>query len=125
MEPIETTTARMWLDDEGIGHYVSIGVASTRETVIESMEALGELSGGQPLPILFDSRGWPSGDPASWVQFINTIGTVCSAAAVVVDAESEPKLGAFPPLLDSLMIPFRMFADENEALEFLRSQESD
>ena len=125
MEVTETTTARMWVDDEGIGHYVSVGVASTRETVTESLKAFGEIGGGRPLPVLFDSRGWPSGDPASWVQFINTIETVCSAAAVIVDSDSEPKLGTFPTLLDSLMIPFRMFIDENEALEFLRSQASD
>ena len=119
MEEITTTTARIWLDEEGIIHYVSIGVASTADTVTESMSVLSELSVGRPAPILFDSRGWPSGDPASWVRFINTIEAVCSAAAVVVDAESAPKMGSFPLLLDSLVIPFQIFSNEEEALAFL------
>lgn len=121
MEPIETTTARIWVDEEGLVNYASRGVVSTKETVKESMEALSEVTGGRPVPILFDSRGWPSGDPASWVHFINMIEAVCSAAAVIVDGDSAPRMGSFPGLLDSLMIPFRLFADENEAREFLRS----
>jgi hypothetical protein len=120
MEERTTKAARIWVDAEGIIHFEAIGVASTAESVTESMAVLGELTGGNPRPILFDSRGWPSGDPASWVRFINSIESVCSAAAVIFDEESKPRMGAFPALLDSLMIPFRLFSDEDEAREFLR-----
>ena len=121
MKETTTTTARVWLDDDGIVHYVSIGVSSTADTVMEGLTAVGQLTDGKPSPILFDSRGWPSGDPASWVQYINMIEMVCSAAAVVVDAESASALGAFPARIDELVIPFQVFYDEDEALEFVRS----
>lgn len=120
MEERVTAAARIWIDDESIVHYQAIGVPSTVESVVEGLTAVRELAGGSPSPILFDARGWGSGDPNSWVQFINMIESVCSAAGVVVDAEALSKMGTFPSLLDSLVIPFRLFHSEDEALAFVR-----
>ena len=122
MEERTTSAARIWIDDEGIVHYAAIGAASTAESVIEGLTAVRDMTDGHPSPILFDARGWHSGDPNSWVQFIGMIESVCSAAGVVIDAESLPKMGTFPALLDSLVIPFRLFPSEDEALKFLREQ---
>jgi hypothetical protein len=120
MEEKVTSAARIWIDDEGIVHYQAIGTPSTAQSVIEGISAVREMAGGTPTPILFDARGWHSSDPKSWVQFINMIESVCSAAGVVVDAESQKAMGSFPSLLDTLVIPFRNFSSEDEALTFLR-----
>lgn len=125
MEARTTTTARIWLDGEGIVHYVATGTPSTKETVGESLAVVREITGGRRTPILFDSRSWPSGDPASWVHFINTIESFCSAAGVVVDGQSVARLGAFPARIDDLIIPFQVFYSEEEALAFLRSHTTD
>ena len=121
MEERITSAARIWIDDdEGIVRYAAIGAMSTVESVMEGMTAVSEMTGGEPSPILFDARGWASGDPNSWVQFISMIESVCSAAGVVVDEESVSKMGSFPSLLDKLVIPFRIFRNEDEALAFVR-----
>jgi hypothetical protein len=117
-------TARIWQDDEGIIHMVALGVESSDDTVGESMELVTDLIAGTPAPIFFDARNWPSGDAHSWARFIAQIESVCSAGAVLVDPENPPRLGKYPSLLDALLIPFRVFTDENEAMAFLHTHNS-
>jgi hypothetical protein len=38
----------------------------------------------------------------------------------LVNPTSERALGRFPDLIDDLVVPFRVFKDEDEALAFLR-----
>jgi hypothetical protein len=116
-----TDNARIWLDDEGILHEVAIGVESTAHSVDRNFAIFRELTGGKRVPILFDSRDWPKGDPASWSHFIAIIESVCTAAAVVANANSVAAMGAFPKVVDELLIPFRVFDAEEPALAFLRS----
>jgi hypothetical protein len=117
-------TARIWQDDEGIIHMVALGVESSDDTVGETMELLADLVAGTPAPIFFDARNWPSGDAPSWARFISRIESVCSAGAVLVDPENPPRLGKYPSLLDALVIPFRVFTDETEAMAFLHTHNS-
>ena len=119
MEPRRSKTARIWLGEDGIVRFVSVGVESTAETVAESLEIVREVTAGGRPPILFDARSWPRGDPASWVRFISMIEDVSVAAAVIVSSESAPAMGSFPSYIDGLVIPFRIFEDEDSALEFL------
>ncbi len=119
-EERKSATARIWLDESGILHLVALGAESTAATVAESFQIVRELTGGSRVPILFDSRDWPKGDPASWSSFISSIESICTAAAVVVNSASAQAMGAFPKLLDDLVIPFRLFPDEEAALSFLR-----
>ena len=95
---------------------------STADSVGESLRIVNELTGGKRVPILFDSRDWPRGDPASWVRFISMIEAVCLAAGVVANPESVRAMGRFPDFLDDLVIPFKIFEDEEDALSFLRRQ---
>jgi len=116
----ETASARIWRDEDGIVHYVSRGVASTAQSVDENMQHVRNISDGRRVPILFDARDWPRGDPSSWARFISIVESVCLAAAVLVNPTSEKALGRFPDLIDDLVVPFRVFKDEDEALAFLR-----
>ena len=115
-----SATARIWIDDEGIVHYVSLGNKSTAESVSEGLGIVREITGRKRCPILFDGREWPKGDPASWSRFIAGIEAVCTAAAVVTTPATVQAMGAFPRLLDDLVIPFRLFDAEEPALAFLR-----
>jgi hypothetical protein len=121
MEIVETAAARIWLDEDGIVRYVSRGVVSTAQSVDEGMQAVKKITGGRRVPILFDARNWPKGDPSSWVRFISMVETHCLAAAVLVNETSTKALGRFPEFIDDLVIPFRLFEEEDAALEFLRS----
>ncbi len=117
-----TKTGRIWLDDEGIIHIVATGEPSTADSTAETLGVVEELTASGKAPILFDVRQWPSGDPGFWVLFINTIESVCLAGAAVIDPQAADSLGTFPSIIDSLLIPFRVFPDEDEAMSFLRTQ---
>ena len=41
--------------------------------------------------------------------------------AMLIDAESSASVSALPPMIDRLLIPCRIFTDEAQAMEFLRS----
>ena len=116
-----TTTSRIWADDEGIIHIVATGAPSTADTAAESLGVLRELIAGGKAPIILDVRRWPSGDARFWSSLVNMIEGVCLAAAVVVDPQVPDRLGAFPSAIDSLLIPFRVFPNDDEALAFLRT----
>ena len=123
-DAIETTSMTVWIDD-GIVCFRSRGVPSTRETVIETLGVVGDLVGGAPKPVLFDARAWPSADPQSWSTFISKAEGLFSAAAVIVGSESLDQLGGFPDVIDRLLVPFKVFTDEAEALAFLRDATDD
>lgn len=114
-----SAAARIWIDAEGIVNYVSVGTESTAESVAEGLSIVREITGGRRVPILFDGRNWPKGDPASWNRFVTGIEGVCTAAAVVTTPATVQAMGAFPRLLDDLVIPFRLFDAEEPARRFL------
>ena len=113
--------ADIWRDDEGIIHMRATGVRSTEDSVDYNLGLAYGLAGGEPAPILFHAERWPSGDAASWRRFIDMIESVCSAAAVLMPESDWAKMGRFPELLDAMVIPFRMFTTEDEAMAFLRN----
>lgn len=114
-----TTAAKLWVDDSGVAHIESTGVASTAATVEETMTALETLLAGRRAPLLFDARKWPSGDTASWVRFISLVEKVCVAGAILMDAERPAEVGQYPEFLSRLLVPFSVFTSEADALAFL------
>jgi len=119
-DAVETTTSYVWVDD-GIIHIRPSGdVPSTAETVAETSGVIRELTNGVPMPVLDDVRNWPGANHGAWMTLVSNALSLFSAIAWVVDAESSPRLGAFPETIDRLMVPFRVFTDEAEALAFLR-----
>ena len=116
-----TETGQMWIDGEGIVHFVATGAASTADTAADNLAVLEELTAGGKTAILFDVRSWPSGSPAFWVRFINAVEHICLAGAILVDPQSQDNLGTFPSLISSLLVPLQVFLDEDEALAFLRN----
>jgi len=43
--------------------------------------------------------------------------------AMLIDPESPPTLGSYPETIDRLLIPFRVFTEEAEAVAFLRTED--
>ena len=116
---LETSEGFLWIDD-GILIGTSKGEASTEGTVSELFAALEELVGEERFPMLFDARGWPGGSLGAWQAAIPHFGKVCTAVAMLVDAE-PPQATAIHmgQAIDRLLIPFRIFSDEAEAMAFL------
>lgn len=100
----------------------SKGVHSTEESVDATFAAARQLRGSEPCPLLFDAREWPGGEPQAWVTVIGTLGEMFSAVAMLIDLAATADTGPFPKLIDRLVIPYKIFESEAEALEFLRDQ---
>ena len=116
---IEGIATLVWLDDEVV-HVEAKGVASTRESAMEMFGTVNDLLGGTPKPVLFDARRWPSGDPEMWATIITNLKTTFTAVAMLIDPESPAEMGEYPSIIDRLLVPFRIFTDETEALTFLK-----
>ena len=115
---ITTTAASVYVDDQGLLHIVSNGTSSSGETVNETFAAPRTLT-EQPIPTLFDARKWPIGGSDFWVAFIDSLPSVVSDGAIIIDPGAPSALGGFPKAVNRLMVPFEVFTSEEEAVEFL------
>ena len=118
-DAIETTTAFIWIDD-GIIFEQANGVPSTSESVNEVFAAMRATSGGVPRPLLFDARKWPGGDVRGWPTAVTNLASSLTAFAMLIDPGSPVGVGPFPDAINRLLIPFRVFTGEAEALAYLR-----
>lgn len=118
---IETPATSVTLAD-GIVTIRSKGVHSTLGSVEQTFAAVRELVGDDTCPLLFDARQWPGGDPQAWVKVIETLGEMFTAVAMMIDIAATADVGPFPKLIDRLVVPYRIFEDEDAALDFLREQ---
>ncbi len=75
--------------------------------------------------MIFDVRNWSGGGPDVWNTSISNAISVFVAVAFVVDPESPPEMGRYPEAVDRLLIPFRVFSNEPEALAFLRRNDGE
>ncbi len=120
-KPERLTSAVKITLDEGIVRVIGLGKPHTADTVREMCAAVLDLTGGRRLPILFDTRNWGEIAPTSWAEFIQRIEDICPAAAVlgILGDFDAGYVGSYPMIIDSLVIPFRIFQEESAALEFL------
>ncbi len=118
---MEGAASIVWIED-GIIHVEAKGVPSTRETALEMFDSVQGLLDGTPLPALFDARKWPAGDPEMWVTVIANLTSTFSAIAMLLDPASPADVGEYPAVIDRLLIPFRTFTDEAEAIAFLERE---
>lgn len=118
-QPIQTTATTVWLGDDGIVRVRADREISTGASVNETLEAVRSLIGDSRHPVLFDATAWRGGDPGAWQVVAARLDTHFSAAAVLIDPDNPPALGAFPDMLDRLMIPFRVFDSASAAVSFL------
>lgn len=92
----------------------------TEASFAEALDAIGRLGDGVPRPALWDVRAWQGATPEAWGYLIPRIARLVSAVAMIVRADRDQRVGPFPAAIDRLLIPFRIFIDEQKALEFLR-----
>lgn len=115
---IDTLATTVALSD-GILHIRSKGVVSTDASVTETIAAAIRLSGGRRHPVLFDARIWPGGDPRGWMTVINEMRTAFCAGAMIVDPQAFEALSERFEAFGKLLIPFRVFRTEGEAIAFI------
>ncbi len=118
---IETMGSTVWMEG-GIVVTRAKNRPSTRESVTELFDVVRDLVEGVPRPLLFDARVWPKGEPEAWTTAISNFEATCTAVAMLIDPGSPAETTGFPAVIDRLLIPFRIFTDEAEAVAFLRSK---
>ena len=114
-ETLATTVALI----DGVLYIRSKGIVSTDESVTETIAAAMRLSEGRRHPVLFDARLWPGGDPRGWMTVINQMRTAFSAGAMIVEPSAFEALSQRFEAFGQLLIPFRVFKTEAEALAFI------
>jgi hypothetical protein len=120
---IETRTARLWIGSDGIlRSVITKGAEEILEDAQANMEAGLRLAAGREVPMLVDMTGLRSitrparryyADPGPEIKY-------ATAMALVGGAPIARAIGNFALGLSSPKIPMKMFANEADALEWLR-----
>ena len=121
MKHLSTNTVSYTLRDDGIvvGRAVNPEIVRTADDVAESFDRLDELIDGVRRPGLWDPREVQEFPPAAWRMLITRLERSMVALAILTDEKMETALGRFPEAIDALLIPVRLFRDEDSAIEWL------
>ncbi len=121
MSTVASTVLHFTLRSDGIIFADSqAGVEPTSALLQEAEEACHQVRGDVRRPALWNIQQLTRPKPEAWLGFIQNAPKNLTAVAVVGDTEQVRLLGAFPSLINDLLLPLRMFDDEAEAVEWLR-----
>ena len=112
-----TPCAAVLLDDEAVVVRFS-SAPDTVEAVSEILAGVGKVGEPRIRPVLWDVRRWPSGWPATWIRLVSTVPQLFSAAALLHERSSPPKIHESSTMTLGA-VPFRSFTLEPEARAFL------
>jgi hypothetical protein len=119
---IETRTAKVWLDEEGIVRLVSMGkIIEGLEASQENWDAVNQVSEGKIRPLFADIRNTKPIDAESRKFYSRLqVRELISAVALVVASPLSRVVGSMFLGLNKLPVPVRLFTSEEQALLWLR-----
>lgn len=110
---------RMWLPPDGVVRLVwSPPVPSGLEDAIATIEAMTQLTGGRPAPLLVDVRQAGPQDRAARMEFLRR-PEVVSAVAIVVGNPLSRMMGNFFINVNKPKAPTQLFDDDEAAVAWL------
>lgn len=111
---------RMWLPPDGVVRLVwSPPVPSGFEDAVATIEAMVELTGDRPAPLLVDVRQAGPQSREGRLEFIRRHEVVSAVAIVVANALSR-MMGNFFINVNKPKAPTRLFDDEDAAVAWLK-----
>ena len=121
MQTFSTAITKYTIRDDGIvvGRDINPETPRTAVNIAESFDRLSVVAQGRRFPGLWDARLAPEFPFSVWQVFVDRISEAVGALAILVDNEADPAFGAFPKVIDSMLIPVRLFQDEDEAIAWL------
>ena len=125
-EILESKTAKMWVDDEGIVWYeIFQGAHETMEDINTNLDYQVQLSGGVPAPILYDMRQMAGIDQDALLAYYHdprAVETTKAMATVQTSwmAKTISNLVGFR-FFAKAVYPSRSFNDLDKALAWLRT----
>lgn len=114
--------ARLWLGEDGIVRIIhSPNAEVTLEDAQETMAAYLKINRGKKRPLLIDTKTMKSIARDARHYYAGTeAARAASAAAILVGTPVSEVLGNFYIGLSNPHLPSRLFASEDEALEWLK-----
>ena len=121
MRVVETPFSRLSLCDDGIleAHPIQRDAPRDAALLSDTLDAMETVAGDRPRPVLWDPAGTLPLRPDGWQAIVDRVNGLFEALAIVIDSAEEPLLGAFPQIMDSLLMPVRVFDDETAARQWL------
>lgn len=111
---------RMWLDPDGVVRLVwSPPVPSGYDDAVAAIEAMIDLTGDRPAPLMVDVRQAGPQDRAGRLEFIRR-HEVVTAVGIVVGNPLSRMMGNFFINVNKPKAPTRLFDDEGTAVAWLR-----
>lgn len=121
MRTAKSQVIHFTLTDEGIVLAESQPhVEPTAELLVEAEDACRLVRGEVKRPALWDIRHLVRPKPEAWLGFIQNAPNNLTAVAVLGNADQMSLLGAFPRLINDLLLPLAMFEDIEEARRWLK-----
>lgn len=120
---IDTRTERLWLHPEGyVIAEVRPGLVADLDDAIANVAAVEQLAAGKPRPLLLDMRAHASSATRECRDYYAGAEAqrVNLAVAMLVRSNVSRVIGNFFLGLNKTRFPFRLFADVDEALAWLR-----
>lgn len=121
MKVIDTRFARYTLGDDGVATATPRRpeLPRTMDLMTQALDDLEDFLEEQPRPILWDPRTVLPMRPGAWQAIIERLEKIVVSIAILVDDVKDHRLGSFPEAIDSLLLPVRLFTDEDEARSWL------
>lgn len=120
MDTAKSAVMHFSLADDGIVLAESQpDVQPTAKLLMEAEEACRRVRGDVKRPALWDIRQLAKPKPEAWVGFIQNAPNNLTAIAIVGNADQMNLLGAFPRLMNELLLPIGMFEESDAARRWL------
>lgn len=103
-----------------VGREINLDTPRTAQSVADSLNRLAEVLQGRRAPGIWDAKAFPDFPPSVWQAFVNRVDKVVVALAILADESGEAAMGRFPDVINSMLIPVRIFRDQDAAIEWLR-----
>lgn len=122
MKVIETQFSRYTVGDDGVATATPLKpeLPRTLDLMTEALDDLEAFLEEKPRPVLWDPRAVVPLRPGVWRVIIERLEKIAVGLAILVEDMDDHGLGSFPVAIDSLLLPVRLFTDENEARSWLQ-----
>ena len=124
MTPRPTEPREPWIDDNGFLRFQTGTERRTKEIVEHTFGIAAALTADGPLPWIVDAREMSSAEPRAWVVIAEKLTSITTALAILTTDMTPPALNTWQEMFDSLLVPCRVFADEESAVAWLLSLET-
>jgi len=123
MDPVVTSTSKIWVGDDGVVHLLAhAGAEETLETAKAGIEVVRKLTGNVKRPLLVDIRSARSIEAHARRLWADAhTGAGLTATAILVKSGISRAIGNFMRGVLRPRYPMRLFTSEPEALAWLRT----